>query len=216
MSTRIYNGNYAVYVHINNINGKVYVGITCRSVEDRWMHGYGYKNQLYFYRAIKKYGWNNFEHFIFAEHLTAQEASNMEIIIIKKLKANNRKYGYNIAQGGLIECCEKDPTYEKRLTEKIKRRISAAVSGKNHPCYGKHLSEKTKRRISESEKGRKKAPNAGTQPIPIVCVETGVVYPSTAEASRVIGVDHSSITMVLKGRRQRAGGFHWKYFNNKE
>ena len=56
--------NYAVYVHINKINDKRYVGQT-NNIERRWRsNGIDYKNSLYFYNAIQKYGWNNFKHII--------------------------------------------------------------------------------------------------------------------------------------------------------
>lgn len=90
---------YTVYIHISPSN-KYYVAITSKKPEYRWWNGKGYKNNKYFYNAIKKYGWNNFQHEIIAEHLTEQEAKNFEIVLISKLESANRKYGYNITLGG--------------------------------------------------------------------------------------------------------------------
>lgn len=54
---------YTVYQHVNKINGKMYIGITKRTPQDRWGHdGSKYKTIPHFYAAIQKYGWNNFEH----------------------------------------------------------------------------------------------------------------------------------------------------------
>lgn len=53
-----------VYMHVNKINSKVYVGITSKKPEERWQKGQGYNSQKYFYRAIQKYGWDSFEHII--------------------------------------------------------------------------------------------------------------------------------------------------------
>lgn len=47
---------YVIYMHENVINGKVYIGQTCQSLEKRWREGEGYASNNYFYRAIKKYG----------------------------------------------------------------------------------------------------------------------------------------------------------------
>lgn len=36
---------YSIYVHLNKINGKKYIGITCKKPEIRWANGLGYKKQ---------------------------------------------------------------------------------------------------------------------------------------------------------------------------
>lgn len=92
------NAIWTVYLHTNKINGKYYVGITSKSVNERWQNGYGYCGQV-FYRAIKKYSWNNFDHEIIAEHLTREEASAMEQVLI--LKLNSMENGYNMSPGGV-------------------------------------------------------------------------------------------------------------------
>ena len=95
---------WTVYVHIvpKSLSGydwdKYYVGITSNKVNERWQNGEGYKTQ-FFYRAIQKYGWNNIQHEIIAEHLTENEAKNMEKILILKLKSYIDKYGYNATFG---------------------------------------------------------------------------------------------------------------------
>lgn len=49
--------NYTVYCHKNIANNKLYFGITSLTLNNRWRaKGQGYKNNLYFNRAIKKYG----------------------------------------------------------------------------------------------------------------------------------------------------------------
>lgn len=90
---------YTVYKHISP-SGKVYVGITCRKPEYRWNHGRGYKekDQLLFYRAIKKYGWDKITHEILYSNLSEQDAKNIEISLIRQYKAAG--ISYNITDGG--------------------------------------------------------------------------------------------------------------------
>lgn len=98
----IYNGTHCVYIHTNKINGKMYVGQTIRgdNPNRRWANGNGYITQKYFYRAIQKYGWDNFDHEVIASNLTKEEADNFEILLIKQLKTYDKNYGYNATLGG--------------------------------------------------------------------------------------------------------------------
>ena len=142
----IYNDTFCVYAHINKVNGKIYVGQTCRKPESRWgRNGSGYKEHPYFYHAIQKYGWDNFEHEIVASNLTKEEADNFEKLLIAKLDLLNPNCGYNLQEGGS----------GGRMLESTKQKLRERNSGENHPMYGKHLLESTRKRISESKKGEK-------------------------------------------------------------
>jgi hypothetical protein len=46
---------------------------------------------------------------------------------------------------------------------------------------------------------------------PVLCVGTGVIYPSTIEAERKTGIPHSNIIKCCSGERKSAGGYQWKY-----
>lgn len=99
----IYNDTYCVYIHTNKINGKKYVGQTKHGdnpERKRWKYGDGYKCCKYFYHAIKKYGWNLFDHEIIASNLTLDEANHFEELLISKLDTINPDNGYNIKSGG--------------------------------------------------------------------------------------------------------------------
>lgn len=90
--------NYTVYMHITP-SGKRYIGITSKTAEERWRKGFGYYKQV-FYKAIKKYGWNNIKHEILYTGLTKEEACKKEQILIRKFKTTNVKFGYNRSIGG--------------------------------------------------------------------------------------------------------------------
>lgn len=46
----------------------------------------------------------------------------------------------------------------------------------------------------------------------VLCVETGIIYPSIMEAQRQTGIFATSIKQVCKKRQKTAGGYHWKYY----
>lgn len=102
---------FTVYMHVNKINQKKYIGITSQKPERRWKNGKGYSEQ-YFARAIDKYGWENFDHFILCEGLEEDEAKQMEIKLIAEYQANDTDYGYNQSIGG--EGLSKYHTEEER------------------------------------------------------------------------------------------------------
>jgi group I intron endonuclease len=139
---------YCVYVHINKVNGKFYIGQTCKKPEYRWRKGEGYKGCAYFYRAIQKYGWDNFEHIILLSNLTLEDANYFETELIRKLDTTNPNKGYNIEFGG------KNSSLSEITKQKLRKAMLGKHSGENHPLYGKHHTEETKRKLSESHKGK--------------------------------------------------------------
>ena len=47
---------------------------------------------------------------------------------------------------------------------------------------------------------------------PVLCVETGIVYPSAREAGRCTGANNSHIIECCKGKKYKTTkGFHWQY-----
>lgn len=95
---------FIVYMH-KFPNGKMYIGITSLSPNQRWRKGKGYSkyHQSAIYRAIKKYGWNNIEHIILFKGLSEEEAKQKEIELIKEYNTyihSENSNGYNMTLGG--------------------------------------------------------------------------------------------------------------------
>lgn len=93
---------YCLYIHTNKINGKRYVGITGYSnPKRRWgVNGCKYDSSPRFLNAIKKYGWDNFEHEIRLTNLTKEEAKERERFYISLFRTTDDRFGYNISKGG--------------------------------------------------------------------------------------------------------------------
>lgn len=221
---------YLLYKHVNKINGKVYVGITSRSAEERWGNeGSKYKSSPYFYSAIKKYGWNNFEHIIMEENLTKEEASRKEQYYIKEYNAMNRNFGYNETSGG------ETPTMSLAARKKLSESMKGNQNGKgvifteerkqkiSKALKGKPFSEERKKKMSEaakkrhvpcSEEKKKILSEAYPNKKQVYCLETDTVYSSIHECSRQTGVPATLICRVCKGKQKTSRGFHFSYYDN--
>lgn len=134
--------NCAVYVHVNLINGKKYFGITTREPEKRWKNGNGYHGNAHFMNAIKKYGWENFAHYVLFKNIPVAIAKNIEEFLIQEHFSYDPRFGYNKTRGGEHEI----PSEETRrkmseahkgnvLGEETRKAKSKAMKEyyKNHP-----------------------------------------------------------------------------------
>lgn len=114
-----------VYVHTNKTNKKRYVGITSQAnLKRRSKNGKAYKGCPYFYRAIEKYGWDNFDHEVLVSNLTETEAKEMERFYIELFRTTNLMFGYNIDSGGGMPI---------RMSPEGRQSMIAAISGANAP-----------------------------------------------------------------------------------
>lgn len=221
------NKDYVVYMHTSPSNKK-YIGITSQNPERRWRkNGAGYKDHLYFWRAIQKYGWDSFKHDILYIDLTKEEAERKEIELIAYYKSNNTNFGYNISTGG------ESGSKGYRYSEELKKHMSENRKGEKNGMYGKHhakesiekgrikhlrenLSSDTIYKMSVAKMGRKRSDESIRKQIEtisnkVICIETSVVYNSIKEAGILNGLDPSCISKACRGKRKTVGGFHWCY-----
>ena len=91
-----------IYIITNLVNNKVYVGQTS-NIRKRFSDYNGTKyltSDRPVYKAIKKYGQDNFTFEIAKLVSTKYELDKYEKIFIQKYNSSNPKYGYNIGKGG--------------------------------------------------------------------------------------------------------------------
>ena len=233
--------NYTVYMHVNKINNKKYIGITGRKPELRWQNGTAYKRNPHFNSAILKYGWNGFEHKILFENLKENDAKSKEIELISKFNTMNNRYGYNMTIGG-----EGISGYKFELS--TIEQMSINNSGENNPMYGrtgsKHplygkkgklsatygrkLTEQEKENLHNKHQGKKlsedhklhmrQSQKKGKDNVSAVQVNQYDLsnnyikhFGSVSDASRDLDIDKSNICKVCNGKAKSAGGFIWKY-----
>jgi hypothetical protein len=89
-----------LYIHVNRVNRKFYIGQTTMQAADRFNMGRGYRFQRALGAAIGRYGWQTFESFILA--LGDNEASlrALEIQAIKDAGGHKSHNSYNMSPGG--------------------------------------------------------------------------------------------------------------------
>ena len=136
---------YTIYKSVNTKTGKVYIGFDSDWPNRVRIHKSASKKQNYkFYRAIRKYGWDNFEWSIIYQskdkHYTLKQ---METYFINDY--NSMKNGYNSTLGG-------DGTLGRKRTKEERLKQSISTKGKPRPQSPEHI----KNRIESL----KKNPNA--------------------------------------------------------
>lgn len=208
------NNIWTVYVHIvpKTITeydyDKYYVGITSKSVEKRWeRNGRGYYGQPFYY-TIKKYGWDGIEHYIVAEHLTEDEAKQLEKTLINKLQCRG-KYGYNLTDGG-------DGTCGYIMSNKERKRRSECYSGKGNPYYGKKHSEETKQKISKNHADVSGINNPFRKDVYQFTLDGKYInkYCSCNEAGRIVGLKDGRAISTAALKHRMSANYLWEYEDN--
>lgn len=230
------NKEYCVYVHTNKANGKKYVGITRQKPKDRWRGGSAYKYNEYFYKAIKKYGWDGFTHEVLITGLTQEEACRCEVALIAQYDSANKRNGYNVSYGG-----EGHVSYSPQMREKMSRsarmRNQDPIKFKNI-CAGNcrrweregerekitkglnsYYSRNPDRRMQISEERKRffaEHPEKKTTRAIVQLTMDGEFvkrWDSITEAANSMGVDMRNIYSSCSGRVKSSHGYIWKYLS---
>lgn len=147
-----------IYMIRNNINGKIYFGLTTEKMGFKgrykkgewWIHS----DNEHLKNSAKKYGHKNFtinENFDTA--FSKEELDALEDLYICMYNTMNRDYGYNKRRGG----------HKGKLCQESRNKISEKVKGELNPMYGispkERMDEETYKKwiknISESHRGEK-------------------------------------------------------------
>ena len=182
-----------IYKITNNINNKIYIGLTTKEVSKRFLeHCRETSNCTKLRRAIFKYGKENFTVEEIDGALSISELNYKEQHYIHLY--NSVEKGYNLASGGRFS----------KHSKETRERLSKINTGKIH-------SKSTRKKISENNHWKGKKGSLHNRSKSVVCVDTGEIYGSIHEASRKIGITASNICAVLKGRRKTTKGMTFKY-----
>ena len=230
---------WTIYRHIAP-NGKVYIGQTKQSVQARWENGKGYnsyqENESVFWKAIKKYGWQNFSHEIVEDNISSQEEANeREIYWIEYYRSYigfSDCNGYNMTRGGnngdhlgyaVFQISRKDLRVLKEFASTAE--ASRAIGGNEgnasqirRCCEGKKVSCKGfywcyKKNHSPTWKPKD---NQLVSPILQIDDDFAVVrkYESVTECIRLTNFSQGSIVSCCRRRQRKANGYYWCYISD--
>ena len=192
---------YCVYVIINLINNKSYVGkskdpITRWNSHKNIARKNGSRRAYIIHRAIKKYGLDNFEFVILEKFDTNEKANEAERFWIQYLQTKNPN-GYNIQDGG--EGGKTKGMTGKHHSLETRQKMSQANSGANSPNWGKRYKG---RPCSEAAKVAARQANLGRPPpnkIPDLIRETiRQDFRPVAIVASDFGISKSSVYKIQK------------------
>lgn len=182
-----------IYSYINLVNGKRYIGQTINEEQRKYQHynaAFKSKKDNKFYRAMRKYGYDNFHYEVlntlFRRHFETdlefyKAIDNSEIYFITNFDSLNN--GYNLTSGG---GGVRDYVY----TDEVKLKMSNGKKGKISNNKGKIWSEE---RYS-------KPCGCNGQKINTYDIDNNLVkqYDSFTEAAEDLNITIPAITMFLK------------------
>lgn len=151
-----------IYKIKNKIDGKIYIGQTAKSLEERWkQHRNMSSNCRYLKRAIQLYSTDSFEVSIISRCSSIEEMNHREAYYIK-LFNTLAPNGYNLTKGGAKSEWSEVSRLKSSMTHK---KLSANGQNKGNFKKGQVAlnkgvphSEKAKIKMSQARKGIRSSP----------------------------------------------------------
>jgi group I intron endonuclease len=198
--------DYSIYCITNKLNGKSYIGQSCK-VEERWKNhildakrvvGKTVASKKYaLQNAILKYGEDNFSWEIIKIVETLDEVNQAEEFYIAYLQTLFPN-GYNLLPGGK----------NRHPTEIVKQKISDTLKitsffigkkGADHPNYGRHITEeikiKQRAKLSGDNGPNKKITSEIAKEIYLKCLNDSTLTAKDLATEYRIG--HSTVLNIL-------------------
>lgn len=227
---------YIVYLHINKINGKVYVGITSYSNPSRrW--SYGYKGNPHFQASLLRYGWDNFKHIVVFSNLKKETACRIEQLLILKYKKQKRCY--NIANGGEGSSAMSEGTkdklrqYKGPLASQYGKKHSKERVEQQRVATTRLWKEQREHRLAQllkygfksgeehpmynkvrTEEDKIRISQALSKVVLMLDKKTGEIlkeFNSATEAEDYLNAKGHHISCCCNNKRKTAYGYKWKY-----
>ncbi len=228
-------GHGVIYICMNKINNKIYIGQTIRSLKSRINSHYGILNNKImkypFVNALRKYNRDDFEWNV-VEKYPKNLLNERETYWIKFYKSNDGKFGYNRTDGG--EGCRnievssetrkkmRDKKLGKKLPKQQAAKIGNALRGRKRPekVIRKIMATRLKRGGYKpiSQKLRlQTSKTLGGEPFIAKNIYSGMgyIFDTIHEASRFLDIPPEKICAILKNKRESANTWRFLYIKDK-
>lgn len=224
-----------IYKITNKVNNKLYIGLTTMILKDRWAchkSEASANNPRLLYKAIRKYGENNFIIEEIDNAINQIELEQKEIYYIKQLNCIT-PIGYNLTIGGIVSTKQSDYTKNKKSVSQKKRHQNPiekekAIKGLKDFWLNatdeqlKDRSNKIKtawtperrKQMSEMNIGHKRAYGNTNKRFAIEVIDelTDNIqeFNSCDQACKQLKLSASAVSKCLKGERPRHKGYKFR------
>lgn len=214
-----------IYCITNLINNKMYIGQTSRTWQERWKDhlesARDLNNQRPLYRAMRKYGIENFS-FSIIENCPNDKLNEREQYWINEKQtwiAEHPNSGYNLTCGG-NNGTKYSYDYIRLL---YKNGITQSEIKKELQCDSQVIRQAiaTDETITEIDKKEHRhnaavrGQNRMTKSVQAIDPSTNEIYKtfnSISEASKFFNIDHACIsTAIRKGKPHKCKNYYWEY-----
>jgi group I intron endonuclease len=197
-------------------SGKSYIGQTIKNVEERLrQHRKKYNKSTAIYRAIRKYGWENFDKDWY--ECPDEDLNKHEELMIDVL-GTLTPGGYNLKEGGANGKLS-DETKQRireshigmKKSEESKQKQAESIKGENNHFYGKTHTEKTIQQMKKAQLGEK---HHNSKKVYQYELDGTFIrsFASSGEATRYLDKKSSStIRRCARGDQETAHGFKWSH-----
>lgn len=161
-----------IYKITNDINNKIYIGQTTRSLEERKQQHLGsvYRLNTHLYYAMRKYGIEHFKFETICEAKNIDELNRLEEYYIKKY--NTVKCGYNMSYGGENNIMFSSKVKAKHdnimRSKRVRHKISNSMKQyrQNNPFTEEH-----RQKLSKAAMGNHNFGDSDTRSVECYCID---------------------------------------------
>lgn len=185
--------NYKVYLIRDKYRNIVYCGLTGRSLEKRFKD-HKWKKQLDDTYTIE----------LVTDYLTQEEASILERRLIAQY--NLTETGLNVSPGSLNGNSQEH-------SAKMKAKWSIERKGK--PVKPEHAAKNRAARLGHKNSKEHQQKIVEKISKPVICLETGVIYPSIRAAAKATNSQPTKVGACCKGDRYSTNNLHFEFYKKR-